>query len=152
MRPAGFTIVEMLAVLVILGTLATTALPLVELTTRRNKELELKHALREIRRAIDAYKEASDQGRIARVDGASGYPPSLDALVKGEPAADGSQRMYWLRRVPADPFVPRKAGKPEWGVRSYASPPDAPQPGADVYDVYSLSHDVSISGVPYREW
>jgi general secretion pathway protein G len=117
---------------------------------KRAKERELKHALWEIRRAIDAYKDASDRGTIAKPDGASGYPPTLDTLVSGVSALDGSGTMYWLRRIPTDPFA--DPANPRWGLRSYASAPDAPKPGADVYDVYSLSTATSISGEPYGRW
>jgi general secretion pathway protein G len=151
-RRAGFTIIELLSVMAILGVLAAMALPLVELTVKRTKERELKQALWEIRHAIDAYKDASDNGTIAKRDGASGYPPSLAVLAAGVPSLDGVRRVYWLRRIPADPFVPDAPADARWGLRSYESTPDDPKAGADVYDVYSLSAETGINGLPYRRW
>lgn len=151
-RRAGFTIIEMLAVMAILGVLVAMALPLVELTIKRAKERELKQALWEIRHAIDAYKDASDNGAIARQEGASGYPPSLAVLVAGAPSLDSRHRIYWLRRIPVDPFVPDAPADARWGLRSYASPPEAPTAGRDVYDVFSLSAASAINGTSYRDW
>lgn len=153
-RRHGYTIIEMMVVMVVLGILATAAMPLVELTAKRSKERELKQAVWEIRHAIDAYKQASDSGRIARAAGASGYPPSLPALTAGVPElAAGGQTLYLLRRVPRDPFAP-KSLPPEatWGLRSYASPPDEPKEGGDIFDIYSKSEEVGMNGVPYRLW
>jgi general secretion pathway protein G len=138
----------------VLGVLATAAMPLAELSARRSKERELKQALLELRHAIDAYKAAYDGGRIAKVAGASGYPPTLHVLSAGVPdALRGGQSMYFLRRVPADPFAPPQVtAEASWGLRSYASTPAQPKPGDDVYDVYSQSTQVGINGVPYAEW
>lgn len=154
MRARGFTMVELLVVMAVLGILATAAMPLAELTARRNKERELKQAIWEIRRAIDAYKLASDTGRVVREPGSSGYPRSLGILAVGVPdLARGGQKMYWLRRVPKDPFAPAEASAEQsWGLRSYASAPDKPQPGADVFDVYSQSDETGMNGIPYRQW
>jgi general secretion pathway protein G len=153
-RKHGYTIIELLVVMAVLGVLAMAAMPLAELSARRSKERELKLALRELRQAIDAYKSAYDSGHIAKTANASGYPPSLHALVEGIPDArlDG-QTLYFLRRVPADPFAVI-ATNPEksWGLRSYSSPPQEPRPGEDVYDVHSLSEETGINGIPYREW
>jgi general secretion pathway protein G len=152
----GFTLIELLVTLAILGLLATAALPLAELGVRRSKEQDLRHALREIRAGIDAYKKASDEGRIARAADATGYPPTLEALVDGVPnPRDPARRpIYFLRRLPRDPFYGGTATEPAqtWGLRSYASPPTDPQPGRDVFDVYSTSEQSGINGVPYRAW
>ncbi|CDG81979.1 type II secretion system protein [Janthinobacterium agaricidamnosum] len=150
----GYTIIELLVVMAVLGILATAAMPLAELTARRNKERELKQAVWEIRRAIDAYKQASDAGRVVKASGASGYPPSLEALAAGVPdLAAGGQLMYLLRRIPRDPFAPAKTGAAQsWGLRSYLSSPDEPKPGRDVFDVYSQSEGVGMNGIPYRSW
>jgi general secretion pathway protein G len=131
------------------------ALPLQELTVKRSREAELRADLREIRNALDAYKQAVDDGRIATAIGATGYPKNLTVLVVGVRDAKSpiGANLHFLRRIPRDPFADPKT-KPEesWGLRSYASPWDDPRPGDDVYDVYSLSPDSGINGVPYREW
>jgi general secretion pathway protein G len=144
----GFTLIEMLIVVAIVALLASVAAPLAELGYQRGKEQELRHALREIRGAIDAWKRAADDGKIERKADESGYPPSLAALVEGvqDKTTPEKSKIYFLRRVPKDPF----GG--EWGLRSYASPADSPQPGKDVYDVYSRSDDTGLNRVPYREW
>ena len=144
----GFTLIEMLIVVAIVALLATVAAPLAELSYQRGKEQELRHALREIRGAIDAYKRAVDEGKIERKADESGYPPTLATLVEGaqDKTSPDKSRIYFLRRVPKDPL----GG--DWGLRSYASPADSPQPGKDVYDVYSRSDDLGINRVPYREW
>jgi general secretion pathway protein G len=144
----GFTLIEMLIVVAIVALLASIAAPLAELGYQRGKEQELRHALREIRGAIDAYKRAADDGKIERKADESGYPATLAVLVEGVQLKTEakSEKIYFLRRVPKDPF----GG--EWGLRSYASPADSPQPGKDVYDVYSRSDDTGLNRVPYREW
>jgi general secretion pathway protein G len=115
----------------------------------------LRSALRQLREAIDAYKQASEDGHIARLADQSGYPHSLRVLVDGvEDARDPKKRkIYFLRRIPRDPMFPEQiAAEQTWGLRSYASPPDNPRAGEDVYDVYSLSGANGLNGVPYREW
>lgn len=157
LRPSrGFTVIELVITVAIVGILASAVLPLAELAVKRNKEHELRHALREIRGGIDAYKKAVDQGKVTRAADASGYPPTLEVLATGVAAAkDASGRkIYFLRRIPRDPFH-TEAETPAaetWGKRSYESPPDNPQPGKDVFDVYSTAEGVGINGVPYREW
>ncbi len=156
----GFTLVELLVVVAIVSVLASIGLPLAELSHKRNQEEELRRALREIRGAIDKYKRLADQGHIARSADGSGYPPSLEVLVEGVPDAQSpqGQRIYLLRRLPRDPMAVQAedalSTQPQatWGLRSYASPPDAPQAGSDVFDVYSLSDGVGMNGVPYRRW
>lgn len=145
----GFTLIELLIVVAIVALLATIAAPLAELGYQRGKEQDLRVALRDIRGAIDAYKRAADEGRIEKKADASGYPPSLAALVEGAPVKGKPQeeKIYFLRRIPKDPITGE-----EWGLRSYASPADAPQAGKDVFDVYSRSDDVGLNKVPYREW
>jgi len=149
MRARGFTLIELMITVAILGLLASVALPLAEVQVQRGKEADLRRALREVRGAIDAYKRAADEGAIEKPADKSGYPPTLEKLVEGavdkrDPKAG---RLYFLRRIPADPM----SGK-EWGLRAYASPADAPQKGDDVYDVYSLSEAVGLNGIRYREW
>jgi general secretion pathway protein G len=149
MNARGFTLIELLITVTILALLASVALPLAELAVQRGKEKELRQSLREIREAIDAYKHAADEGRVERPADASGYPPTLAALADGVPdkkKTDGS-KLYFLRRVPRDPM-----GDADWGLRSYASSAQDPQPGKDVYDVYSRSEDTGLNGVPYKQW
>ena len=214
----GFTLIEMVVVVMIVGILASAAMPLMALHKRRTQEAELKESLRTLRRAIDAYKQAADNGDIAKRPDDTGYPPSLDVLVKGVPkltpgaalsagkpgdankpgasggagaaaaaaasnaassgfsvtpfststgvakdatsnagtnAATGKApaTIYFLRRLPRDPFAdPTVPAAQTWGLRSYASPPNAPAPGADVFDVHSRSDSVGLDGVPLREW
>ena len=155
-RANGFTLLELLVTVAIVGLLASIALPLSEVTAQRNKEQDLRRALREIREALDTYKRAADGGRVARSADESGYPPSLAALVQGVPDAKSPSggKLYFLRRVPHDPFSnnPAAPGETTWGLRSFDSPPDAPRPGKDVFDVYSMNAGVGLNGVPYKEW
>ncbi|MEJ8834856.1 type II secretion system protein [Ramlibacter sp. AN1133] len=152
----GFTLVELMVTVAIVGLLAGIALPLAELAVRRQKEQALHSALREIRGAIDAYKLAVDQGRIRRSADQSGYPESLDVLVAGveDARSPGREKIYFLRKLPRDPLSPQADGPAAdtWGKRSYASPPDAPREGADVFDVYSLAPGVGLDGVAYKDW
>ena len=156
-RARGFTLIELLVTVAIVAVLASVALPLTEMSAQRGREQDLKRSLAQIREAIDAYKKAFDDNRIARTINASGYPPTLKVLVEGvtdarDPKAEA--KIYFLRRLPRDPFALKSTASAEesWGLRSYQSPPDNPQPGADVYDVYSLSADKGLNGIPYKEW
>jgi len=152
----GFTLIEVVITVAIVGILAGGLLPLLEVDARRNREQELRRSLREVREAIDAYKRAADTGRIAKRADASGYPPSLEALIDGVPDASSptGTRIYFLRRVPRDPLAGDSviAAAATWGKRSYASPPDQPSEGSDVFDVYSLAPGSGINGIPYRQW
>lgn len=153
----GFTLIELVITLAIVGLLAAIALPMAELTVQRDREHQLRLALREIRSALDAYRQAVDEGRITQSLGKSGFPPSLRLLVEGVPDAgspDSKRRIYFLRRIPRDPFFP-DAEKPDeetWGRRSYASSDDNPEEGDDVFDVYSLSPGTGLNGIAYRRW
>lgn len=153
---AGFTLIELIVTVAIVGILATGAMPMAELAVQRNKEQALHTALIEIRSAIDAYKEATDTGRVLRAAGASGYPASLRVLVEGVPDAVNPQaaKIYFLRRIPRDPMAGDGSltADETWGLRSYASSAEAPQEGEDVYDVYSKSSGTGLDQVPYREW
>jgi general secretion pathway protein G len=162
----GFTFIELVVTLALLGVIAMSALPLFEVTGTRMREAELRQALRTIRSALDAYKAAVDLGQIARETGQSGYPPSLEVLVQGievvappnAVTADGSHPMpkllVFLRQVPRDPFFadPSVAAAQTWRTRAYGSPPDNPQPGDDVFDVSSTSTRVGLNGIPYSDW
>ena len=148
-KSSGFTFIELLIVVAILALLASVAMPLAEVTVQRNKEQDLRRSLREIREAIDAYKLAGDEGRIEKAADKSGYPPTLAVLAEGVADKKTGQPIYFLRRVPRDPMG---EGEGEWGLRSYKSPPGSPQPGDDVFDVFSRSADNGLNGVPYKDW
>ncbi|TCJ13932.1 type II secretion system protein [Parasulfuritortus cantonensis] len=152
----GFTLIELVVAVAIVGVLAVLATPLLEVTMQRRKETELRDALRQIRQAIDAYHQAVLDKRVEVPADASGYPPELDVLANGVPdiTRPDRQPIYFLRRLPRDPMYPAAdvPARETWGKRSYASPPDAPQEGDDVYDVYSLSTASGLNGVPYRAW
>lgn len=151
----GFTLIELMVTVAIVGILASVTVPLASLTVQRHKEQELRRGLRELRTAIDAYKRASDEGRITRRVDDSGYPQHLRQLVEGVEDAKRADRsrIYFLRRLPRDPFAPSATeAAASWGKRSYASPPESPTEGRDVYDVYSLAPGNGLNGVPYRLW
>jgi general secretion pathway protein G len=152
----GFTLIELVITLAIIGLLATAAMPLAQLVSAREKEADLRAALRDIRTALDEYRREAQTGHIKQELGASGYPPDLKSLYIGV-EDEGSEKkinLYFLRRIPRDPFFPDGAVPAEetWGLRSFQSPPDDPQPGDDVFDVYSLSTAKGLNGVPYRDW
>lgn len=152
----GFTLIEVVITVAIVALLATIVLPVAELSVQRSKESELHIALRQIRGGIDAYKRAVDEGRIIKSADESGYPKSLAELVEGMPDATSitKSNIYFLRRIPRNPLVadPSVAASDTWGKRSYASPPDDPQEGDDVFDIYAMSEKVGLNGIPYREW
>lgn len=154
--PRGFTLIEMLVTVTIVGLLSTIAFPMMELAAKRSHEQELREALRQIRTALDNYKQGVDEGRIVEETKGSGYPPNLDVLVSGVVDAKSpnkSQKIYFLRRIPSDPFAPEaEAVNGGWGLRSYASAPTSPQPGVDVFDVFSRSEGTGLNGIAYREW
>jgi len=156
-RSKGFTLIELVITVAIIGILASVAVPFAELAVRRSKEQELRTALRQIRTALDDYKKAGDEGRIERIADSSGYPPNLEILEKGVPDMqnpDKKGRVYFIRRIPRDPFHTdgTVSAAATWGLRSYESPPNEPEPGKDVYDVYSKSDETGINGVPYKQW
>jgi general secretion pathway protein G len=152
----GFTLIELVITVAIVALLASVALPVTELAVQRTKEQELRRTLRQIREAIDAYKQASDEGRIRKSVGDSGYPKKLEDLAEGidDQKSPKKDKIYFLRRVPRDPFSadPALSAVATWGKRSYASPPDDPKEGEDVFDVFSLVQGKGINGQPYREW
>jgi general secretion pathway protein G len=155
-RRSGFTLIEMLVTLAILGVLASLVLPVAQVTVQRSKENDLRTSLRDIRQAIDAYKRAYDDGRVRREIGSTGYPRTLDLLVEGvEDQRDLKHtKMYFLRRLPRDPMDTQmtRPAADTWGKRSYASDAADPAEGDDVYDVYSLSDKVGLNSINYRKW
>lgn len=153
-REGGYSFVELLMVVVIVMVLASAILPLSKVGIQRQKEVELRRALREMRTAIDRYKDAADLQQISNLEiepDDMGYPPDLETLVKGATkAGDATQsKMRFLRRVPTDPMT----GEAEWGLRSYQDRPDSTSwGGQNVFDVYSTATGTGLDGIPYSEW
>lgn len=156
MNARGFTLIELVVAVAIVAVLASAALPMNELVVQRAKEQDLRRALRDIRTAIDAYKQASDEGRIPKRVGESGFPKRLEDLVEGveDQKNPKKEKMYFLRRIPRDPFAAdgALADAATWSKRSYSSPPDDPREGEDVFDVYTVAPGKGINGRPYKEW
>jgi general secretion pathway protein G len=163
--PHGFTLIELLITLALVGLLATAALPLYEVSSTRSREAELRQALRTIRSGLDAYKSAVDTGLLPRIAGESGYPPSLEMLTqvldtsfkRDVGATDKNappERIVILRQLPRDPFYPDSLVPADqtWNTRAYASRADDPQPGADVFDVWSKSARTALDGTAYSTW
>lgn len=150
--------IELVITLAIVAILASVAMPLNELVVQRSKEQDLRRALHEVRDAIDAYKKASDpeDGRVLKKTGESGYPKRLEDLVEGveDQKSPKKEKIYFLRRIPRDPFSddPTLTASQTWGKRSYASPPEEPKEGEDIFDIYTLNPGKGINGRPYREW
>lgn len=155
-RMRGFTLIELVITVAIVSILASAVLPLHELVVTRAKEQDLRRSLREIRAALDAHKQASDEGRILKRVGESGFPKRLEDLTEGieDQRSPNREKMYFLRRIPRDPFAadPNQTAAETWGKRSYSSPPDDPSEGDDVFDVYTLATGTGINGRPYKEW
>ena len=153
---SGFTLIELVVTVAIVAIIALAVVPLAEVTIQRAKENELRAALRQVREAIDAYKQAVDEGRVIKRANDSGYPRSLEVLVNGVDDARDPKRskIYFLRRIPRDPMSPEPdvPASETWGKRSYASPPDDPKAGDDVFDIYSRSTGTGLNGIRYREW
>jgi general secretion pathway protein G len=154
MAQRGYTFIELLVVTTILLILASAVMPLAQVTSQRQREAELHRSLREVRTAIDKFKDAVDSGMIAPTSlepGNEGYPPSLDALVEGVPAAgDASGRkLKFLRHIPIDPIT----SSTEWGLRAYQDDPDSTSwGGRNVFDIYTKSSGTGLDGTKYRDW
>jgi len=150
----GFTFIELLVVTTILVILASAIMPLSRVMVQRQREAELRRYLREMRTAIDKYKEAVDTGLIGSIDvkvGSEGYPPDLETLVEGVGVANDAsgRKLKFLRKVPIDPMT----HSDEWGLRSYQDKPDATSwGGQNVYDVYTKSTGTALDGTKYRDW
>ena len=151
----GFALIELLISVAILGLLAGGAMTFADVAVQRNHEQELRTNLREIRQAIDAYKAASDAHSIARAADATGYPKTLSELADGvtDITSPKGAKIYFLRRLPRDPMADASiSAEATWGLRSYDSPPDNPQPGRDVFDIHSMSTRTGLNGQPYEAW
>ncbi|MES2579517.1 MAG: type II secretion system protein [Pseudomonadota bacterium] len=155
----GFTLIELIVTVTIVSILASVTMPMLKMTVQRSKETELRANLRQIREAIDAYKKAADEGRIKKNIQDNGYPPNLEVLVNGvlDEKDVNKRQLKFLRRIPLDPMTnianaDTEALPNNWGLRSYESDAVEPVAGDDVYDVYSLSPQIGINGVPYAKW
>lgn len=158
----GFTLIELVITLALVGLISMFAVPLYEMTATRYKEAELRQALRTIRAGIDAYKSATDTGSLPKEAGESGYPPTLKHLIEpqdlvgkaGFADSIAAKRLVILRQLPRDPFNtdPELTAEETWDTRAYASRPDDPQPGDDVFDVSSPSVGIALDGTPYASW
>jgi len=152
----GFTFVELIVTLAIMAVLAVVSVPMAQLAHQRQREHELRFALIEIRSAVDAYKRAVEQGRVAQRVGDSGYPPKLQTLVDGvdDQRSPSKRKIFFLRRIPRDPMHEDHDldAAATWGLRSYASTADDPRAGDDIYDVYSMSDKKGLNGVAYQSW
>ncbi len=150
----GFTFIELLVVTTILLILASAVMPLARVTMQRQKEIELRRNLREMRTAIDKFKEAADAGAIGAFDlkaGAEGYPENLEILVDGVSVVNdqSGRKLKFLRRIPIDPLT----SSTDWGLRSYQDKPDATSwGGQNVFDVYTKSTGTALDGTKYRDW
>jgi general secretion pathway protein G len=153
-RARGYTFIELLVVSTIILILASAVLPLAKVTATRQREAELRRQLREIRTAIDKYKDAADLGRISPLEmrvGNEGYPPSLEVLVDGVAVPNDAtgRKLKFLRRIPVDPMT----GRAEWGLRSYQDEPNATRwGGQNVFDVYTQFEGTALDGTRYRDW
>lgn len=153
----GFTFVELLVCLVLLGILASIVIPVTEITSRNSKEKDLKRSLVEIRQAIDAFKTASEQNKIPKsFKTETGYPSNLKVL-EGVKTKDGKIVVErFIRNIPRDPFfegnIENFSPEETWGKRAYLSDYDKPKNGDDVYDIYSLSEQKGTNGIPYNQW
>jgi general secretion pathway protein G len=150
LRGRGFTLVELIAAITILLLLTTVALPMARIQIQRTKELELHRALRDLRQAIDRYKDLADRGMIPTNADSFGYPPDLETLVKGVPLKGAATAKYkFLRRIPVDPMT----GDTDWGLRSMQDDPDSRSwGGGNVFDVYSKSYGTALDGTKYADW
>ena len=146
----GFTLLEMLVTATVLLILASAVVPMAKNGLKREKEIELRRDLREIRMAIDDYKAKVEAKKIkAPPPENNGYPESLDVLVEGAPMLNSTGKVRFLRRIPVDPFT----GQAEWGLRSTNDEPNSTSwGGGNVFDVYSQAHGSGMNGIPYKDW
>jgi len=156
-RTRGFTLLEIIIVITILSVLTAAAVPMVRNSVKRERESELRLALRQLRQAIDRYKQFHDQSNGSAIPiewkTQSGYPKELKLLVEGFVPANvvgtSENRVRFLRRLPIDPMT----GDTEWGLRAYKDKPDSTSWGGDdVFDVYSKSDGEAQNGTKYKDW
>jgi general secretion pathway protein G len=148
---AGLTLVELIVAFTIMATLTAMAVPMAKYKVRRERERELRFVLREMRTAIDKYKDLADTAQLGPVKiDSDGYPEKLEALVEGIKASGAvDKKIRFLRRIPVDPMT----GKPDWGMRSSRDDPKSTSwGGQNVFDVYSKSTEKASDGTPYSEW
>ena len=150
----GFTFLELVIVTAILMILASTIMPMTQVTAQRQREVELRRSLREIRTAIDKFKDAVDQGQIPTTElepGNEGYPPDLETLVNGVSAANDAtgRKLKYLRKIPIDPMT----NSMDWGKRAYQDRPDSQSwGGKNVFDVYTTYKGTGLDGTKYQDW
>ena len=146
----GLTLLELIIACSILLVLSSAALPVFKYTVIRQKESELRRDLREMKDAIDRYKDAADRNQIRVEIGSEGYPPDLETLVKGvQLGASSDRKIRFLRKIPVDPMT----GRPEWGLRAVQDDPDSTSwGGKNVFDVYSKSTGTALDGTKYSDW
>ena len=145
----GVTLLELIIASAILLILSAAALPVMRFSIVRPKEAELRRALREIRDAIDRYKDLADRNLIPVKAGSEGYPPDLETLVTGQPLGMSNQKVRFLRRIPVDPMT----GRAEWNLQAVQDDPDSTSwGGTDVFDVHSKSQGTALDGTHYADW
>ena len=143
----GFTLLELIVAATILSILTLMAVPLAQVTIKREKEKQLRQALWQMRDAIDRYKDAADRGGFQIKVDTQGYPPDLDTLVKGVDVQ--GKKVRFLRSIPNDPMTNSK----EWGLRSMQDDPDSDSwGGQNVFDVYTKSEGTGLDGTKYKDW
>lgn len=143
----GLTLVELIVAITLLMILSGAAVEIVRVRIQREKEVQLRHALWEMRDAVDHYKDAADRGGFQVKLGSEGYPPDLETLVNGVDVQ--GKKMRFLRRIPIDPMT----GKAEWGLRSMQDDPESESwGGQNVFDVYSKSDRSGLDGTKYKDW
>lgn len=147
---AGLTLIELVIACAILIVLSTMAMPLTRMEIKHRKEADLRYDLREMRDAIDRYKDAADKNLIQVQAGTEGYPPDLETLVKGVQLSGGNnENVRFLRQIPVDPIT----GSADWGMRSVQDDPDSTVwGGQDVFDVYTTSGATAMNGTKYSDW
>jgi general secretion pathway protein G len=146
---AGMTLLELIIACAILMVLSSAALPIAKFGIVRQRETELHRDLREMRDAIDRYKDAADRHQIRVEIGSEGYPPDLDTLVKGVQVGTSDKKIRFLRKIPVDPMT----GHADWGLRAVQDDPDSTSwGGQNVFDVYSKSTGTALDGTKYSDW